>query len=102
MFFTFETPLQHGLRERTAGVEAYAQSAARQDFGVERLQQRHIDRAVQTEVELLRAAQMGPAVGGEIGSTSRQVEVFDAAGFDPRLRSEWARHFVPARARPRR
>ena len=42
-----QTPLQDGLRERAAGVEVHAQVAARQDFGVERLEERHIDRAVQ-------------------------------------------------------
>ena len=72
----FQTPLQHGLRECAAGVEVYAHLAARQNFGVEGLQEGHIDRAVQTEVELLRAGQMDAAVGGEIRSTSCQVESY--------------------------
>src|ERR1035437_1943668 len=72
-----ETPLQDGLRQRTAGVEVYAQSAARQDFGVERLEERHIDRTVQAEVELFRAGQVRAAVGGEIGSTACEVEIFE-------------------------
>ena len=73
----FQTSLQHGLRERTARVEVYAQSAARQDFGVERLPKHHVDRAVQADVEFFSSGQMRPAVSGEIGSTSCKVEVFD-------------------------
>jgi hypothetical protein len=46
-------------------------------FGVERLEERHVDGAVQAEVELLRARQVRAAVGGEIGSTAGEVEIFE-------------------------
>ena len=52
----FQASLEHGLRKRTASVEVYAQSAARQDLGVQRLQERHIDGAIEAEIELLRPA----------------------------------------------
>jgi hypothetical protein len=41
------------------------------------LQQRHVDRAVQTKIEFLCAGQMGAAVGGEIGPAACKMEIFD-------------------------
>ncbi len=76
----FQTSFEHRAREWTARVEGYPYRAPGQDFWVESVQQHHVDRTVQTEVELFSAGQMRPAVRGEIGSTSREVEVFDPQG----------------------
>src|SRR5208282_1319849 len=73
----FQTALQHGIGKRAAGGEVYTQRAARQNFRIERLKERHIDGAVQAEVELLRARQMHATMRGEIGPTPRQVEALN-------------------------
>ena len=62
---------------RAAGIEVHSQSAARQNFGIERLEKSHVDGAIQTKIEFLRTGQVGAAVGGEIGATSGEMQFFD-------------------------
>jgi len=73
----FQPSLQHGLRERAAGVKIYAESATRQDFWVDRLKERHVNRAVETKIEFFVAAQMRRSVRSEVGPTTCQMKAFD-------------------------
>src|ERR1700691_3631140 len=73
----FQPALQHGLCDRASGIQVDSHHPARGNFGVQQLQECHVDRAIQSDINFLRACQMSLAVGCKISSASCQVNIFE-------------------------
>ena len=85
--------LQRGLRETAGCADIHIQRTARQNLRIQRLQQGHIDGSAELQVDLLRAGQMGAAVGGEIGSAAGQMEALDERSLIGDFEADWINGF---------